>query len=63
MQVVEKQNRLRGSVVERPLADREVGGSIPGRVRPKTLKLVVIASLLGAQGLRVRITTGSSVSV
>ena len=26
-----------------------VGSSIPGRVKPKTLKLVVMASLLGAQ--------------
>ena len=34
-----------------------------GRVIPKTLKMVVIASLLGAQELRVRITTDSSVSV
>ena len=51
------------SVVERPLADREVVGSIPSRVIPKTLKMVVMASLLGAQGLRVSITTGSSVSV
>ena len=49
-------------LVERRLAEREVVGSIPGRVKPKTLKLVVMASLLGAQGLRASITTGSSVS-
>ena len=36
-------------MVERPLADREVVGSIPSRVIPKTLKMVVMASLLGAQ--------------
>ena len=34
-----------------------------GRVIPKTLKMVVMASLLGAQELRVSITTDSSVSV
>ena len=32
-----------GSVVERPLCDREVAGSIPGRVIPKTLKMVLAA--------------------
>ena len=49
-----------GVVVERPLAVREVGGSIPGRVKPKTLKLVVMASFLGAQDLRDSITTDSA---
>ena len=34
-----------------------------GRVIPKTLKMVVMASLLGAQELRDSITTDSSVSV
>jgi len=34
-----------------------------GRVIPKTLKMVVMASLLSAQELRVCITTDSSVSV
>ena len=38
-----------GSVVERPLCDREVAGSIPGRVIPKTLKMVLAALSLGAQ--------------
>ena len=38
-----------GSVVERPLCDREVVGSIPGRVIPKTLKMVLAALSLGAQ--------------
>ena len=41
--------RHSGSVVERPLCDREVAGSIPGRVIPKTLKLVLAALSLGAQ--------------
>ena len=36
-------------VVERPLCDREVVGSIPGRVIPKTLKMVLAALSLGAQ--------------
>ena len=38
-----------GSVVERPLCDREVAGSIPGRVIPKTLKMVLAALSPGAQ--------------
>ena len=38
-----------GSVVERPLFDREVAGSIPSRVIPKTLKMVLAALSLGAQ--------------
>ena len=38
-----------GSVVEHPLCDREVVGSIPGRVIPKTLKMVLAALSLGAQ--------------
>ena len=38
-----------GSVVERPLCDREVAGSIPGQVIPKTLKMVLAALSLGAQ--------------
>ena len=36
-------------LVERPLCDREVAGSIPGRVIPKTLKMVPGALSLGAQ--------------
>ena len=35
--------------VERPLCDREVADSIPGRVIPKTLKMVPAALSLGAQ--------------
>ena len=42
-------NRHSGLVVERPLCDREVAGSIPGRVIPKTLKMVLAALSLGAQ--------------
>ena len=42
-------NRHSGSVVERPLCDREVAGSIPGRVIPKILKMVLAAlSLVSA---------------
>ena len=41
--------RHSGSVVERPLCDREVAGSIPGRVIPKTLKMVLAALSLVAQ--------------
>ena len=41
--------RHSGSVVELPLCDREVAGSIPGRVIPKTLKMVLAALSLGAQ--------------
>ena len=38
-----------GSVVEHPLRDREVVGSNPGRAIPKALKMVPVATLLGAQ--------------
>ena len=47
--VCEYTYRHSGSVVERPLCDREVAGSIPGRVIPKTLKMVLAALSLGAQ--------------
>ena len=36
-------------LVECLLCDQEVAGSIPGRVIPKTLKMVLAAVLLGAQ--------------
>ena len=36
-------------LVERLLCDRVVVGSIPSRVIPKTLKMVLAALLLGAQ--------------
>ena len=39
----------RGSVVESPLRDREVVGSNPGCAIPKALKMVPVATLLGAQ--------------
>ena len=42
-------DRHSGSVVERPLCDREVAGSIPGWVIPRTLKMVLAALSLGAQ--------------
>ena len=47
--VFQEHNRHSGSVVERPLCDREVAGSIPDRVIPKTLKMVLAALSLGAQ--------------
>ena len=50
--------------LEHPPIVREVRGSIPGVGSYKnTVKMVVMASLLGAQELRVSITTDSSVSV
>ena len=49
LQYLGKCNRHSGSVVERPLCDREVEGSIPGRVIPKTSKMVLAALSLGAQ--------------
>ena len=36
-------------VVERPPREREVAGSKPGRAIPKALKMVPVATLLGAQ--------------
>ena len=36
-------------VVERPLREREVAGSKPGRAIPEALKMVPVATLLGAQ--------------
>ena len=36
-------------MVERPLREREVVGSILGRAIPKALKMVPVATLLGAQ--------------
>ena len=36
-------------VVERPLREREGAGSKPGRAIPKALKMVPVATLLGAQ--------------
>ena len=45
-------------MVERQLCDREVVGSIPDRVIPKTLKTVLAALSLGAQHLESRARTG-----
>ena len=36
-------------MVERPLREREVAGSKPGRAITKALKMVPVATLLGAQ--------------
>ena len=52
------QDRHSGSVVEHPLCDREVAGSIPGQVIPKTLKMVLAALSLGAQYYESRARTG-----
>ena len=41
-------NRLGGVFVERPTLVREVASSIHGRIIANTLKLVVMAALLGA---------------
>ena len=45
-------------MVECPLREREVVGSFPGRAIPKALKMVPVATLLGAQ--QYKATTGSS---
>ena len=50
-----------GSVVECPLCDREVAGSIPGRVIPKPLKMVLAALSLSIT--KVELELVSSVSV
>ena len=56
--------RHSGSVVERPLCDREDAGSIPGRVISKNLKMVLAALLLCAQHWEYRARTGQlSVSI
>ena len=38
-----------GKVIECPFCDREDVGSIPGRIIPKTLKMVLAVLSLGAQ--------------
>ena len=45
-------------VAEHPLRDQEVVGSNPGRVIPNALKMVPVATLLGAQHYKV--STGFS---
>ena len=40
---------LKAQVVERPLRELEVAGSKLGRAIPKALKMVPVATLLGAQ--------------
>ena len=47
-------------MVERPLREREVMGSIPGCAIPKALKMVPVATLLGAQHYKA--STGSSLT-
>ena len=44
-------------MVDRPSAVREVAGSIPGRIIPKTFKMILMAAFLVAQGCGVSITT------
>ena len=51
--------RHSGSVVERPLCDREVAGSIPGRVIPKTLKMVLAALCLALSIKKVELGIGT----
>ena len=48
------------NLVERPLREWEVVGSIPGRAIPKALKMVPVATLLGAQHCKA--STGSSLT-
>ena len=52
--------RERGT--ERPPRVLEIAGSNAGRIIQNTLKLLVMAALLGAQGCRVSITTDWLVS-
>ena len=47
-------------MVERPLREREVVGSIPGRAIPKILKMVPVATLLVVQHYKA--STGSSLT-
>ena len=48
-------------MVERPLREQEVVGSIPGCAIPKAIKMVSVATLLGAQHYKA--STGSSHSL
>ena len=51
-------------LIERPLCDWEVAGSIPSRVIPKTLKMVIAALSLGIKNVELGIRTGQlSVSI
>ena len=45
-------------MVDHPLREQEVVGSIPGRAIPKALKMVPVATLIGAQHYKA--STGSS---
>ena len=55
-------NRRSGLVVSRPPREHKVMGSIPGRNRPKSLKLVVVAFPLGTQDYGNSTMTGPPVS-
>ena len=57
---IESWSRKRKWYLERPLREREVVGSIPGRAIPKALKIVPVATLLGPQHYKA--STGSSLS-
>ena len=46
---------LKAQMVERPLREQEVVGSNLGRAIPKALKMVPVATLLGAQHYKARI--------
>ena len=52
-----------GSVVESPLCDREVVGSILGGVIPKTLKMILLLFHLALSIKKVELELVSSVSV
>ena len=47
-------------MLERPLREREVVGSIPGHAVPEALKMLPVATLLGAQHYKA--STGSSLT-
>ena len=49
-------------VVERPLQEREVAGSKPGRAIPKALKMVPVATLLGAQHYKASTTNTTNIA-
>ncbi|GFR73658.1 hypothetical protein ElyMa_002142800 [Elysia marginata] len=51
-------NRLCGLAVRLSLRDREVRGSIPGRVKPRTLKLVLAADPPSVWHYEFRIKSG-----
>ena len=46
----QREDQLGGAVVECPPRVSEVPDLIPGRVIPKTLKMIVMAAILGTRG-------------